>query len=283
MRKNLFVTILFMVLGFSIIVTAQVIGDTQVIDLSEKARDFFIEATKGNVIGQETLSKFGHNLAVGTSLEDIQGEGGTLTFLTSANIITIVSDSASDTIAGAGARSVEVLGLDSNFDEISEIVNLSGATAVNTTLSFLRVYRMKVNSVGGYGGVNVGVITGTAFVNNSVQISILVGEGQSQTTHYTVPRGKEVIVTKFSISIETGRTTKVQFVVRENADDVVTPFSPTKVVKMWHGVAAPLVQENKGDFKFTEMTDIWMRGLTTTGATSEIEASYDIVQYAIGS
>jgi len=84
--KKFVLIFVFVVIGLSLFISAQVI-DTQVIDLSEKVRDFFIEATKGNIIGQTTQDIFGTNSAVSSGGEDIQSQGGTLIFLESAEII----------------------------------------------------------------------------------------------------------------------------------------------------------------------------------------------------
>ncbi|KKN11233.1 hypothetical protein LCGC14_1028640 [marine sediment metagenome] len=277
-RKKLF---LFLILGFIITgVYAQVVGVT-VIELTEKARDFFIESTKGNIIGQETGNKFGQNLVVGTTEEDIQSQGGTLIFLQSAELITLVSDNAADTLLGANATSVEIFGLDSNFVEISEIVNLSGTTNVNTTQEFIRINRMIVNEVGNYSSSNIGTIIGTSALSGTVQIEIPAGEGQSKTTHFTVPAGQNLIVTSFRVTMDTGKEIDITFKFRENADDIIRPMSPIKTIRDFKGLATPISEEIKGNLKFGEKTDLWVVGVTSTG-TSQIEVNYDFVQYTIG-
>lgn len=262
------------------IVSAQVV-QTQVIELTEKVRDFFIEATKGNIIGQTTGNKFGQNLNVGTSVEDIQSQGGTLIFLQSAELITISSDDAGDTLAGANATSVLIIGLDENFTEISEIVNLSGTTNVNTIQEFIRVNRMSVNEVGTYGSSNIGIITGISAVSLTTQIEIPAGEGQSKTTHFTVPAGQSLIITEFRITMDTGKEIDVTMKVRENADDITSPMSPIKTVRDLRGLSSPFSGESKGNLIFNEKSDIWVTGVTSVG-TSQIEVNYDFVQYAIG-
>ena len=87
---NLFLVFILVVVTTAGLVSSQVVT-TQVIDLAEKARDYFIEATKGNIVGQTTANKFGQNTVVGTSEEDIQSQGGTLIFLQSAEFIGVIS------------------------------------------------------------------------------------------------------------------------------------------------------------------------------------------------
>ncbi len=283
LKGKLILGLLFFIIGSSIIVTAQVTTvQTQVLDLAERARDYFIEATKGNIVGQETGNKFGQNLVVGTTEEDIQSQGGTLIFLQAAEFISISSTNAADTLLGTNATSIIIFGLNSDFEEISEIVNLSGITAVNTTNQYIRVNRMEVNQVGTYSFDNAGIITGTSAVSGNVQIEIPLGEGQSKTTHFTVPSGKNFIMTTFRITMDTGKEIDITLKIRENADDIIPPTSPVRTIRDFKGLSSPLLSESKGNLIFNEKTDIWFIGVTSTGS-SQIEVNYDFVQYAIGS
>lgn len=258
---------------------ASISANSNVIDFASDVKDFFIEATKGNVAGQTTLNKFGENLAVGTSEEDIRASGGTLVFLQSAELITISSNDGADTLGGANAHSVEVIGLNSDWEEISEIVNLSGATEVNTTKEFIRIYRMRVHEVGTYSVSNAGDIIGVASISGGTQIAIPDGEGQSKTSHYTVPLGKKVIITRISATVNTGKDVDIKLKIRENADDIISPFSPTKTLRDVRGIAVPVSGEPKGNLMFDEKTDIWAVGVTTSGTTSKIEINYDMLLY----
>ncbi|KKM74218.1 hypothetical protein LCGC14_1402600 [marine sediment metagenome] len=284
--KNKFIlAFLFLLIGSSIIVSAQITTiQTQVLDLAERARDYFIEATKGNIVGQTTGNVFGHNLALGASTEDIQGQGGILIFLETTELITIVSDNTNDDLIGTNANSVLVEGLDVNFDEISEIVNLSGITSVNTTNGFIRVNKLIINEVGNYTVSNAGTITATAATSGSLQLQIDPSQGQSQSTHYTIPAGQNLIITHLSGSIQTGKTVLLEINSRANADDITPPVAPIRVIKVLHGLNSVFGDRSFGNLKFDEKTDLWLSGRTTAGgAGAIIEVNYDFIQYAIGS
>ena len=261
---------------------AQVISDTQVIDLSEKARNFFIEATKGNIQGQTTGNKFGENVGLSTVEEDIQSQGGTLEFLQTAELISIVSsDTTNDISTGSNATSVRIFGLDANFTKIEEVVNLS-ATATNTTKEYIRVYRMIVESVGNYTHTNSGTITGTAAITGSVQIEISALEGQSETTHYTVPTGHNLIITSMAITMDTGKVVDVFFKVRNNADQTSgDTMGAVREIRTFRGLDTPIERKSIGNFVLDENTDIWITGTVSTGS-AELEANYDFLEYAIG-
>lgn len=277
---NIFIILFLLVL--TPFVFSQVV-QTQVIELTERVRDYFIEATKGNIIGQETVNKFGQNLAVGTgTFEDIQSQGGVLVFLEAAEIISIVSTDAADDMTGTNARSVEIIGLSGNFTEISEVVFLDGLVSVNTTQEYIRVTRMRVDSVGGYGNSNLGTITGTAFFDGTTQIEIPLGEGQSKTTHFTIPAGENGIITTTQITMDTGKAVDVKLRVRENADNVTVPVKPIKTLRDWRGLDTSFQITSRANLLLPEKTDIWFEAVTTGGAGSEVEVNYDLIQYAIG-
>ncbi len=280
MKFSLIFIVLFLLVSTPF-VYSQVVGVT-VIELTEKVRDFFVEATKGNIIGQTTVNKFGQNLAVGTSVEDVQSQGGVLIFLQTAELITISSSDAADTLAGANARTVEILGLDENFTEISETVNLLGTSDVNTTKEYIRVFRLKVVDVGTYSISNAGIITGVAALSATTQIEIPLGEGQSKTTHFTIPVGENAILTTIQITMDTGKAIDSKLRIRENADDTTGNVSSIKTIRDWRGLAVPFQTVNKANLLLEEKTDIWFEVVTTGGATSEVEVNYDMVQYAIG-
>ena len=106
-------------------------------------------------------------------------------FLTSAQTISIASDNTNDTSAGTGARTLRITGLDSSYGEIEEIISLNGTSTVTTSLSFLRINRIIVDSVGA-SGINQGNIT---IQGTSVQGYIIVGQNRARSAIYTIPAG----------------------------------------------------------------------------------------------
>ena len=278
-KSKIIISILLLIIAIPLIYS-QVVG-TSVIELTEKVRDFFVETTKGNIIGQTTGNIFAQNDVVGTIEEDIQSQGGTLIFLQNAEIIGLVSsDTVNDIFGGANATSVLIVGLDENFIEISEVVNLS-ATTVNTSNEYIRINRLVVNEVGTYTVSNAGIITATAAISGTVQIEIPLGEGVSKSSHYTVPAGQRLIVTRIFVSVDTGKEVDIMLKTRANADNTVAPFSPVIIPRIVKGISVPIDAEQKAGILLDEKTDIWGTALTSVG-TSEVEVNVDFVQYAIG-
>lgn len=281
-RKTKIIFILiFLILGLTYYVNAQVV-DTQVIDLAERARDYFVEVSKGNIQGQTSLNINAHNEALGTVEEDIQGQGGVLIFLESAEIISFSSTDAGDTISGLGARTILITGLDENFTEREEVVNLSGTSIANTTNEFIRINDLKIDSVGQYNNTNFGDITATAFFANTIQGFVEADEGIAHSSHYTVPSGQNAIIVSISSSIQTGKTVEMHLHKRDNANDITVPVSPVITIKDFHGIEGSFQLINKANLVFDEKTDVWFSASTSSGTTSDLELNFDLIQYAIG-
>ena len=239
---------------------------------------FELQVSRGQIAYHKTLFKFGFNPDVDDSLETIWAEGGLYSYLSAATVLKVSSSSANDTSAGTGARTVELFGLDADYDEINETVILSGQTAVNTTQSFLRVNRMIVRSAG-TGGTNAGVIyagtgTVTAGVPANKYATVSVGDGQSLMALWTVPRGYTAYVTQTDITVATTQNNKyatVSFLAR--------PFGEVFQVKdKFAKSESGHNQVYTFPLKFEEKTDLEMRCIgDSAGADIAIAAAFDLV------
>lgn len=239
---------------------------------------FELQVSRGQIAYHKTLFKFGFNPDVDDSLETIWAEGGLYSYLSAATVLKVSSSSANDTSAGTGARTVELFGLDADYDEINETVILSGQTAVNTTQSFLRVNRMIVRSAG-TGGTNAGVIyAGTGTVTSGVPANkyatVSAGDGQSLMALWTVPRGYTAYVTQTDITVATTQNNKyatVSFLAR--------PFGEVFQVKdKFAKSESGHNQVYTFPLKFEEKTDLEMRCIgDSAGADIAIAAAFDLV------
>lgn len=153
-----------------------------------------------------SLHKFGFNANISTNFETVWDQGGIITYPAAATQMKVSSGSTDDDVGGTGALMVELFGLDSNYDEISEVITLTGRTAVLTTASFLRTFRMIVRSAGS-GGENAGILyAGTGDITTGVPAVIHATVGathnQSLMAVWTVPRKRifHLLRTHFIVS-----------------------------------------------------------------------------------
>lgn len=239
---------------------------------------FELQVARGQVAYHESVFKFGFNPDVDNSLETVWAEGGLYSYLSAATVLKVSSSSTADDSAGTGARTVQLFGLDADYNEIEETVTLDGQTAVNTTNSFLRIYRMVVRSAGS-GGTNAGVIyAGTGTVTSGVPANkyatIAAGDGQTLMALWTVPAGYTAYMYQTDITVATTQNNKyatIHFVSRPLGEVFQVK---DKFVKSESGHN----QEYKIPLKFEEKTDLEIRCIgDSSGADIAIGAGMDII------
>lgn len=174
---------------------------------------FELQLSRGQISWHSTLFKFGFNSVVGTSNETIWDGGGLYAYPAAAAVMYVSSSSTNDAAAGTGARTIQIEGLDVNYEQITETVTLNGQTQVATTKEFLRVFRAYVATAGSGGtaagdiyigttGASSGVPTGTYYAK------ITLGENQTLMAVYTVPANHTLYVGRGSISTGTENANK---------------------------------------------------------------------------
>jgi len=231
--------------------------------------------------GWLTVEKFGYNPVVSASArEDIWSLGLTYTGYLSAALPVRVQagGNAADTAAGAGARGVKIIGLDSDFDIIEETVATAGASASALTVQpFIRVYRVQASGVGGvYGtpGANTGAIT---IESSGADVMAHIGAtlGQTEQTHYCVPAGYRAHLRHASTSVGE-REASVELYQRA-ALPIVAPFASKRIVHRWPAnlLSAEEYWE-RGAIIFDEKTDLWGEAVGSSGAPSAVELSYTL-------
>jgi hypothetical protein len=231
---------------------------------SRYLEDEGIHIARGALFDVSHINKFGYNSAVGTSYETIT-DLGTNNLPTSAAVVSVVSASAADDEGSTGAEKVEIQGLDANYNLQTEEVTMNGTSAVTTTNTFIRVFRMRVTQAG-TGEVNAGNIT--ASISSSDVARILANQGQTLMAVYTVPKGKRAYLIKFQGSLSKNQEANFQLRTKVNG-------SAWNVKGLWGTFAESVNYEYPVPLEFDEETDIQIRG--KAGATSEMGAIFDLV------
>lgn len=154
---------------------------------------FGLQVARSQIQGHSNVIVFGYNPDVDTSEESVWPADGTVPHPAAAATLKISSSSNNDDVAGTGARTVYIAGVDGDYNIVSETVELDGQTAVNTTNQYLYINEFYVLTVGS-GGANAGVVyAGTGTVTSGVPAVIydLINTGYNNRTtgHYCVPAG----------------------------------------------------------------------------------------------
>jgi len=166
-----------------------------------------LQVGRGQIPFHQYVFQFGQAATVTTN-QSVWAGSGAYAFPASATVMKISSGNANDTSAGTGARTVRIVGLDANYNVISEVVSLNGQTAVNTTNSYLRINDFYVLTCGS-GNTAAGIIyAGTGVVTTGVPATIysampVAYNAQTQAI-YTVPAGYTAYVSSYTFSSNNG-------------------------------------------------------------------------------
>jgi hypothetical protein len=236
---------------------------------------FELQVARGQIQGHKTIFKFGNNADINGSLETIWSQGGLYAYPAAAIAMKVSSSSNDDAIAGTGAQTVTVSGLDANYNEVSEIVELNGQTEVLTTTEFIRVNRAFVVTAGSggtaAGTIYVGTGTVTTGVPATIYAEIALGFNQTTMAVWTVPAGYTLYVTGGTFSAASNNATHYilgKFLIRplggvfRNAADITVNSNVFR-----YDWEIPLA--------IPEKTDIEARAIALSGSNFYVTASFE--------
>ena len=145
--------------------------------------NFRLNVAMGKVRGASTVHKFGAVPAMSQSQTGTVWDKNDTVYpwasWSTAGVITAAIADASD-----NGKVVTILGLDNDFNEVSDTITLSSTATVAGTTEFRRVFRAYIST----GENNVGDIT---FTKGGVDVlKITATKGQTLMAIYTIPAGK---------------------------------------------------------------------------------------------
>jgi len=222
-----------------------------------------INLAAGNYSGYSAVNKFGDNHDIDSGAEeDLWSAGGSYTgWLTSATLVEAVSASADDASAGTGARTIQIWGLDASYAEQTEVITLNGTTAVDSSSTYIRVFRARVLTAGS-GGTAAGAITIRVDGAGATVAEIPLGYNQTEMAIYTVPAGKTAYI--FGIFASGGDTLSRAFIdvelkVRESGGVFCTKFdlqlASDGTAAFQRQFTVPIVAAAQSDIVMTAGTD----------------------------
>lgn len=171
-----------------------------------------IAAINGSLQGISIANVIGVNpdIDIATTPESVISPSGLYTFLSSAQSLEILSDSAQDAAAGTGARTIRLELLDANYDTVIVTVSLNGTTPVAVIGSYLRVNDMRITGAVGSNETNVGNVTLRVSGGGTTQSYMLAGKGRAQQAIYTVPAGRTAFIFHTKVGVIRARQCDVE-------------------------------------------------------------------------
>lgn len=227
---------------------------------------FLTDVARGAVEGYSSNNAIGH-ASVGTTYQTVWDCTATkYTWPSTALAMTIVSDDGNDNSAGTGARTVMVNGLDSNWDEITTAVSLTGLTPAAIPGTFIRINSAYVVTAGTNDGA-LGVLTiasaGTTYA------CITNGYNRTLMGIFTIPDGYYGIILQGKGSAGAGKDIEIDMYARRFAG-------------LFHLGHHAHIYENNYDYVFQAYkvippkSDIEVRA-KSAAAGAEMSISFDVL------
>jgi hypothetical protein len=230
--------------------------------------EFKLEVARGNLPGLSFDIITALNRSVPSSQITVGPQGELYPFLAAASQLSIVSDDADDDVAGTGAQQIFIVGLDANWDVITETVDLAGTTPVTTTQSFLRINPGTRISAGA-DKTNQGNISITVGADNLGLIT--TGESLLKQGVYSVPRGFTAFNTNKNYTC--GKADEVEII--ESAEfgnnGTVVQFDNFFIFEG----SVSFVPQNY--FRIEERTDIDLRASRSAGTSARASVFYELL------
>lgn len=179
---------------------------------------YLFDIAKGNISNQCSVRIFGVNPNIATSKETIWCRDGLYIWPSEATIMKVSSDDTNDTLAGTGARTLAIYGLDTNYVEINETVSLNGQTVVNTVNSYLRILYIEIVTAGSTGS-NIGkVFVGAGIVTDGVPATVYScmceGLNKSMIGVWTVSANHTFYMVDFVVSTDANKGLDIELFIR---------------------------------------------------------------------
>jgi len=167
---------------------------------------------QGNVVGQTAVHKFGRGANIDTTDGFVALWDGaeydaalkTYTFSSTADIDRISSDDNGDTV------DIEIQGLDTNWDAVTQTITLTGQTPAPLTTSLIRVSRMKNVGATDLAGnifcfVNVATTVGVPDTITNTRAMIINGNNQTLMAIYPVPNARTAYIINWYGSLSSAK------------------------------------------------------------------------------
>ena len=218
-----------------------------------------LSVQKGLVQNFSGISKFGLNTAVGTSFETIWDGNNTYSYPSSAGTATATSSDIDD-----NTGTVEIQGLDSNYDLATETLTIGGSAG---STNFIRVFRA-IMKTANTGNANVGTISIT--VSSTTVAQIRPTYGQTLMCVYTVPRKYNAYLLQLDVGSSKDLENEIRFITKDISNGNVwstKSFITTRGGFIEKNYAVPIV--------ITEKTDIEL--IAKSSATSAISGGFELI------
>lgn len=212
-----------------------------------------VDISYGRVLDAEVRNIFGYQTSGDTTLRACWEFANTnYVFPTSAITMTVTSANASD-----DGKLLKIVGLDANYEIITDTVTINGGGDVNTNIAFFRINDIILIS----GATNVGLITVQNTGKTVKYGGIRAGDGRNQASIFTVPADKCFFL--YRIDAFSSDSTAAKPAIFKN-------YTATSTGQIYNTARTTFLGnmniQRRLPFKYDEKTDIQFQLATQVGA-----------------
>ena len=231
---------------------------------------FNLQVSRNQIMGHTPVYIFGltsslGSTAYGPAWEGLTSSGGNYVYPSTAAVMYIYSSSASDT-----AVTIQINGLDANYNILTEQIVLQGTTAVATVNSYFRINSMA--TVAGNVVGNVTLYSNSAKTGGTTYAQITAGNGNTQMSIFTVPNGYTFYQDYLQADANTGVTGSAYNKVRVYANPSIPPATGVVPGPFTTLLQSVFVQQfnatNNYPIAIPQKTDIQWQLLSSTGTNT---------------
>ena len=241
--------------------------------------DFGLQVQRGLVSGITFTNKFGRNANTVTG-DAIWAASTAYTEPATAELCNVVSSSVQDDFGGGtGAGKITIVGINENYDIVTEIVELNGTANVLTANKYWNIHRAYVSTKApsGTDAGAAGNITITSTAAGTPAMSYLaLGYNQTQSTIYMVPRNYTAYINLPNVS---GQNTTANSLCDIGCfkKDFGGVFRVQMDFHLTGGTTAYMPKMFGAPIKFEEKSTILFKCIANSGGgTWDVAVDYDI-------
>lgn len=179
--------------------------------------------------------------------------------------------STSDIVYGSGAKAVMVYGLDSNYDEISEVLYTAGASASAwTTKTFLRVNSV-VTVASGSLKTNAGLLVIENESDHFELSAMCPGFGRALSCVFTTSRQYSCVISRIMFMADSDHSVTFRGYFRDYATGT------NYIINAMPGLRGPVESTQQNYIKFNPRTDFWATAQRISGSgPAEVSIVYEL-------
>tara|TARA_R110002012_G_scaffold306333_1_gene510988 strand:- start:1531 stop:2283 length:753 start_codon:yes stop_codon:yes gene_type:complete len=194
-------------------------------------------------------------------------------------LVTLSSSATTDIPTNTGAHLVNVEGLNSNYDRISDAITLNGQNAVQSTQAFIAVNSIKVVDAGTNASNNGVIYAGVGTVTSGVPATSYCVVDQevsmSETLCFTVPRNHTLEIESVSVVPKTIATTSLLWKINKSIIVETQEVKQVIYTSMYRATQFESIQKFDTPIVFNERETLKM-------SVSQLNSNGDVLIYVVG-